>query len=87
MAVRFELPMSSVPITTDVVSSSLYHGEANVQHYVIKFVSDLLHVGGFLCDLRFPQLINLTATITEILLNTIKQTNKSIDSLTLLFLD
>jgi len=49
-----------------------------VQHYVIKFVSNLLQVGGFLGVNRFPPPINLNATITEILLrvalNTINQT-------------
>jgi hypothetical protein len=49
------LYMQSVPITTKVVSS--------IQHYVIKFVSDLRHVGGFLRVLRFPPPIQLTATI------------------------
>jgi hypothetical protein len=41
-----------------------------VQHYVIKFVSDLRQVGGFLRNLRFPPPIKLTAThdIAEILL-------------------
>jgi hypothetical protein len=34
-----------------------------VQHYVIKFVSDLRQVGGFLRVLRFPPPIELTATI------------------------
>ena len=34
-----------------------------VQHYVIKFVSDLRHVGGFFRVLRFPPTIKLTATI------------------------
>ena len=34
-----------------------------VQHYVIKFVSDLRQVGGFLWVLRFPSLIKLTAMI------------------------
>ena len=49
-----------------------------IQHYVIKFVSDLRQVGGFLRVLRFPPPIKLTTTIyiTEILLkvalNTIK---------------
>ena len=42
----------SVPITTDVVVLTL--------HYVIKFVSDLGQVGGFL---RLPPPIKLTATI------------------------
>jgi len=32
-------------------------------HYVIKFVSDLRKVGGFLRVLRFPPSIKLTATI------------------------
>jgi hypothetical protein len=48
------LPMQSVPITTDVVSSNPAHGEVYyIQHYVIKFVSDLRQVGGFLRVLRF----------------------------------
>jgi len=34
-----------------------------VQYYVIKFVSNLRQVGGFLRVLRFPPLIKLTATI------------------------
>jgi len=37
--------------------------ERGVQHYVIKVVSDLLQVGGFLWVLRFPPPIKLTATI------------------------
>ena len=35
----------------------------SVQHYMIKFVSDLRQVGGFLRILRFPSPIKLTATI------------------------
>jgi hypothetical protein len=34
-----------------------------VQHYVIKFVSDLRQVGGSFRILRFPPPIKLTATI------------------------
>ena len=34
-----------------------------VQHYVIKFVSDLRQVGGFLRVLQFPPPIKLTAMI------------------------
>ena len=58
----------------------IYPGsEEGVQHYVIKFLSDLQQVGGFFRVLRFPPPINLTTTIyiTETLLkvalNTIKQ--------------
>ena len=41
-----QLPVQSVP---KVVSSNPVHGEVySIQHYVIKFVSDLRQVGGFL---------------------------------------
>jgi len=40
--------MQSVPITTNVVSSNPAHGEVySIQHYVIKFVSDLRQIGVF----------------------------------------
>ena len=40
--------MQSVPIATKIVRSNPVHGEVYaVQHYVIKFVSDLRQVGGF----------------------------------------
>ena len=43
------------------VSSNPVHGEVfPIQHYVIKSVSDLRQVGGFL---RFPPPMKLTATI------------------------
>jgi len=59
-----ELPMQSVPITTKVVSSNPVYGEVySIQHYVIKFVSDLRQVDGFLRVLRYPPPIKLTATI------------------------
>ena len=52
------------PITTKVVSSNPVHGEVySMQHYVIKLVSDLQQVGGFLRVFRFPQPIKLTATM------------------------
>ena len=35
----------------------------SIQHYVIKFVSDLRQVGGFFRVLQFPPPIKLTATI------------------------
>jgi gamma-glutamylcyclotransferase (GGCT)/AIG2-like uncharacterized protein YtfP len=38
--------MRSVSITTNIVSSNTIHGEVyTIQHYVIKFVSDLRQVG------------------------------------------
>ena len=56
--------VQSVLITTNVVSLYPIHGEVySIQHYVIKFVSDLRDVGGFLQVLWLPPPIKLTATI------------------------
>jgi len=45
---ELQLPMQSVPITTNVVSSNPVHGELySIQLYVIKFVSDLRQFGDF----------------------------------------
>ena len=56
--------MKSVPITTNVVSLNPVHGAVySIQHYVIKFVSDLRQVGGFLQVLRFPPPIKVAAMI------------------------
>ena len=59
--------MQSVAIITNVVSSNPVHGEVySIQLYVIKFVSDLRQVSGFLW---FSPQIKLTAMIfIEILL-------------------
>ena len=47
----------------NVVSSNSAHGEVySIQHYVIKFASDLWQVRGFLCALRFPPPIKLPPT-------------------------
>jgi hypothetical protein len=54
----------ALPITTKVVSSNPAHGKVySIQHYVIKFVSDLRQVCGFLQVLRFYPPIKLTVTI------------------------
>jgi hypothetical protein len=51
-------------ITTNVVSSNPALGEVHsIQHYVIKFVSDLRQIGGFLRVFQFPPPTKLTATI------------------------
>jgi hypothetical protein len=50
-----QFPFQTVPIATNVVSSNPPYGEVySIQHYVIKFVSDLRQVGGFLRVFRFP---------------------------------
>jgi hypothetical protein len=59
-----QLPVQLVPIATKVVCLNPFYGEVySVQHYVIKFVSDLRQVCGFLRVIRFPPSINLTALI------------------------
>jgi len=58
-----QLLVQSVTITNKVVSSNPVHGEVySIQHCVIKFVSDLRQVCGFLRVPRFPPLIKLTVT-------------------------
>ena len=58
--------MQSVPITTKVVSSNPEHDEVySIQHYVIKFVSDLRQVGSFRQVLRFPSPVKFTTKIVE----------------------
>ena len=59
-----QIPVQSVPITTNIVNLNPDHDEVySKQHYVIKFVSNLPQVGGFLRLLRFPPPIKLTATM------------------------
>jgi hypothetical protein len=59
-----QLFVQLVPITTKLVSSNPIHGEVySIQHYVIKFVSDLRQVSGFRWVLRLPPPIKLTAMI------------------------
>ena len=52
--------------TTCAISTNHYvHGEVySMQHYVIKFASDLQQVGDFRRQLRFPPPIKLTVTIS-----------------------
>ena len=51
-------------VTSKVVRSNPVHDEVySIQHYVIKFVSDLREVGGFLLVLQFPPPIKLTIMI------------------------
>ena len=61
--------MPSVPITTNVVSSNPAHGEVySKQHYVIKFISDLLQVSSFSRYSGFPTDKTDCHDIAEILL-------------------
>ena len=56
---ELQLPVQWVPITTKVVGSNPAHGEVySIQEHVIKYVSDLRQVGGFLRVPRFPPRYN-----------------------------
>jgi hypothetical protein len=59
--------ISTYPISANYHKRSEFEphsGEVySIQHYVIKFVSDLRQVGGFLWVLLLPPLIKLTAKI------------------------
>jgi hypothetical protein len=69
---------------TTTYATSVYHhwccefqlwSGRGVQHYVIKFVSDLRQVGGFLRILQFPPPIKL---LLKVVLNTIDQTTQAL---------
>ena len=58
------LPVQSVYITTNVVSSNPANGEVySIQHYVIKFVSDLRQLVVFSSYSYFLSSIKMSATI------------------------
>jgi hypothetical protein len=70
-----QVPVQSVPITTKVVSSNPIHGKVySIQHYMIKFVSDLSVVTGWwfsLGDLVSSTNKSDCHNITEILLKVV----------------
>ena len=75
--------MQSLPITTKVVSLNPVHGEVySIQHYVIKFASDLLQVGGFslgtpVSSTNKTDRHDITEILLKVALNTIIQTKPS----------
>ena len=77
---NYQLPVQSVAITTKVVSSNPAHGNGYVmQHYMIKFVSDLRYVSGFLwvlvCPTNKTDRHDITEALLKVALSTINQTN------------
>jgi hypothetical protein len=82
--VRFTtMYVQSVPVTTTIVSSNPVHGKVySVQHYVIKFVSDLRQVGGFQDTPFFStnktDRHNITELLLKVSLNTVTLTLKTI---------
>ena len=75
--------MQSVPIITNVVSSSPIHGDYHsIQHYVMMFACDLRQVGCFLRVFRFPpsnKTVNheITEIFLKVALNTITLTTST----------
>ena len=64
LIVGLQLPVQSVPITSNIVSSNpVYEEVYSIEHFLIKFISDLRQVDDFLLVSRFPSPIKLTATI------------------------
>ena len=69
------LPMQSVPIAIKFVSSNPTQAMCTQQHYVIKFVSDLWQVGGFLSGISVSSTnktdpYNITEILLKVTLNT-----------------
>ena len=67
--------MQSVPIITNVVSSSSVHGKVyrySIQYYVIKFVSDLWQVSGYsVSSTNKTDRLDITEILLKVALNTI----------------
>ena len=79
----FNYLVQSVAIITKVVSSNPVHDEVYlIQHYVIKFVSDLRQVGLFHCTPVFStnktDCHEITEILLKVLLNTINQPTRGI---------
>ena len=73
-----QLPLKSVPINTNVVSSNSAYGEVySIRHYVIMFVSYLRQISDFLLVLWFPpnktDYLNITEILLKVGLNIITQ--------------
>ena len=65
-----QLPMQSVPITTNIVSLNPAQDVVySIQHYVIKFVSDLQQIGCWMGTLVSSSNKTDCQDIPEILLN------------------
>jgi len=67
-----KLPMQSVPITTKVVSSNAAHDKVYyIQHFVIKFASDLRQVG---TPVYSTNCHDIAETLLKVALNTMTTT-------------
>ena len=70
--------MLSEPITTKVVSSNPVYGEVySIQHYLIKFVSDLQQTSGTpVSSINKTDHHYISEILLKMVLNTINQTEK-----------
>ena len=69
-----QLPMQSVPITTKVVSSNLFHGEVYlIQHYVIMFVGYFSPGNSVFTPIEIDR-YGITEILLKVALNTITLT-------------
>ena len=73
--------VQSVPITAKVVSLNPVHGEVySIQHYVIKFASDLrwFSPGTQVTSTNKTDRHDIAEILLKVVLNIIKQTNKNL---------
>jgi len=64
--------MQSVPITTKIVSLNLAHVEVySIQHYVIKFVSDLQQISALLSSTNKTDRHDIAGVLLKVASNTI----------------
>ena len=62
---NLQLPVQSLSITTSVVSLNPIHGEVYpIKHYVVKFVSDLRQVCGFLTTTTAPTFVYHSSVVS-----------------------
>ena len=71
--------MQLVPITTNVVSSNPAQAVYSIQHYVIRFINDLIATGQWFSPLVSST--NKTEILLKVLLNTITLIKESLISL------
>ena len=84
MVVGFRLSIQSVAFTIKVVSSNLTHGEVySIQHYVLKFVSDLRQGRWFSLDILISSTNKIDRhDIIKILLKVALNTITSLEQVT-----
>jgi len=79
--------VQSIPITTKDVSLNPVHGEEySIQHYVIKFASNLRQVGGFppvtqVSSTNKPDRRDITEILLKVALNTTNPNPILVDSI------